>query len=221
VKKKLLYAVCAIFIPFLAVFLYLRHHGIELETNHPDPRWNAGEVFHLLPAVSHDRILIKASLTKALSKAPYLDVAGHSVAGRMNDTQGYFWQFDAPGLAPETKYTLALREADGKPLCDPWPLSTFPAPESAPKRLRLLIYTGLGGHDINIEPFGVGPLPLATRIKLLNKALSFKPDALISTGDHIYYDLLYDASSAVQGNAPRAVNYAGRFRRLPRQTKRC
>ena len=215
-KKTLLYAVCTIFILWLALFLYLRHRGLDLVTNHPDPQWNKGSVFHLLPAASHDRILIKASFTKALSKAPHLDVAGRSVVGRMNDTKGYFWQFDAPGLAPETEYTLALRDADGKSLCDPWPLSTLPAPESSPRRLRLLIYTGLGGHDINIEPFGIGPLPLTTRIKLLNKALSFKPDALISSGDHIYYDLLYDASSAVQGNAPRAVNYVGRFdRSLP------
>lgn len=68
--------------------------------------------------------------------------------------------------------------------------------------MRVLIYTGLGGHDIHIEWFGTGPLPLGTRIRLLNKALSLKPDVLISSGDQIYYDLRYDKSAKVMGNLP-------------------
>lgn len=39
---------------------------------------------HLLPAVSHTRILIKASFLEALSAAPTLHVGASSVRGQMN-----------------------------------------------------------------------------------------------------------------------------------------
>lgn len=122
-----------------------------------------------------------------------------------------FWQFDASGLSPATEYQLLIEDAQGQPLCDPWPLKTFPAPNERAERLRVLIYTGLGGHDIHIEWFGTGPLPLGTRIRLLNKALSLKLDVLISSGDQIYYDLRYDKSAKVMGGSPRSKAFAGVF----------
>ena len=65
--------------------------------------------------------------------------------------QGRFWRFDATGLRPATQYELRITDAGGAPLCDAWPLKTFPAPDAAPERLRILAYTCAGGYDS--EPF--------------------------------------------------------------------
>jgi hypothetical protein len=71
-----------------------------------------------------------------------------------------------------------------RPLCDEWPLATFPAADDQPKQLRLLIFTCAGGHD------GLGKhLPVSTRVRLLRRGLSFRPDAIIANGDHVYWDL--------------------------------
>ena len=219
-KKNLLYVAIGLFLILFVVWLshalYLKYSKVSLAYNSSTPGWRSGSVFHILPTVNHDRILIKVSFTKLFEEPPILSIDNRQIYGRKTDTQGYFWQFDAPNLKPKTTYQLVIQDKDGVSLCDPWPLSTFPAPNDQPKSLRLLIFTGLGGHDANIEGFGTGPLPLAVRIRLLNKALSFKPDALISSGDQIYYDLMYDKSSAIQGNAPRAKRFSGVFdRSLP------
>ena len=137
-----------IFLGFLlvvAAFIGLRYYLIVKPVDYPvnrDPGWNHGEVFHILPTVSHERLLIKTSFTKNLADPPDLKV-GRTVAvkGVRTDTEGRFWMFDAGGLAPDTEYELVLTDAGGKKLCDPWPLKTFPHPDSSPKRLRLLIYT--------------------------------------------------------------------------------
>jgi hypothetical protein len=47
----------------------------------------------------------------------------------------------------------------------------------------------------------------------LNKALSFDPDAVISTGDQIYYDLTYDKAAKVMGDSPRSRHHVGEFDR--------
>jgi len=54
---------------------------------------------------------------------------------------------------------------------------------------------------------------LSVRERLLNKALSFKPDAAISTGDQIYYDLTFDKAAKVQGDSPRSRYHIGVFNR--------
>jgi hypothetical protein len=210
--KRVLIILAIIIILFFALYFY-RHYGPLKLTANVDPSWNAGPVFHLLPTVNHSRILIKASFTKAL-EAPRLKIDGvGQFKGTQTDTKGYFYYFDAPNLKPNTRYSLVIQDADGKNLCDPWPLKTFPAPGDNPKHLRLLIYTGFGGHDAHIEWFNLGPLPLSTRIRLLKRALSFKPHAIVSSGDHIYHDLLYDASSRVQGGSPRSRYHVGEFDR--------
>ena len=212
-KHKRTIALIIIVVIFLCLFFYRHYSPLNLTYNE-DPNWNSGPIFHILPTVNHERILIKASFTNPFSKAPRLHIDGaETFDGKMTDTQGYFWCFDAPGLKPDTTYNLVIQDADGNDLCDSWPLATFPAPNSNPKQLRLLIYTGLGGHDALIEWFKIGQLPLSTRIRLLKKALSFKPDAIVSSGDQIYFDLLYDKSSKVMGGSPRAKFHVGEFDR--------
>jgi hypothetical protein len=96
----------------------------------------------------------------------------------MTDTEGLFWQFDAAGLAPGRPYRLALLEGRSEPLCDPWTLSTLPAPDTVPERLRLLVYTCAGGHDVLPDhqvPGGLRFLSAAVRSRMLRRALSFQP----------------------------------------------
>src|SRR5947208_908696 len=70
--------------------------------------WDQGKLLHLLPTVSHDRILIKASFGAALAGAPELRVGEVRSRGRKNSALGDFWQFDVTGLKPQTRYRLAL-----------------------------------------------------------------------------------------------------------------
>jgi hypothetical protein len=109
--------------------------------------WDRGRLLHLLPTVSHDRFLIKASLDHRLASEPELVVGTNKVRGQRNPGNGSFWQFDVPGLNPATTYQLSLTGDDGRALCEPWPLATFPAPTAMPERLRVMIYTCGGGHD--------------------------------------------------------------------------
>jgi hypothetical protein len=64
------------------------------------------------------------------------------------DPQGRFWRFDAPSLQPATQYELRITDPDGAPMCDAWPLQTFPAPDAAPERMRILAYTCAGGTTV-------------------------------------------------------------------------
>lgn len=209
-KRFFLYLIIGIAVLIGGLKIYFIYTPVGLPYN-TDPEWKSGPIVHLLPAVSHNRILLKASFKDPLSKPPSLKLEGRVFPGEKTDTKGYFWSFDAPGLQAGKKYELVIRDNSGKNLCDTWSLSTFPAPESRPQNLRLLIYTGLGGHDAHIEWFGSGPLPLSTRIRLLKRALSFHPDALISSGDHIYFDLRYDKSARVMGNSMRSIVHVGKF----------
>ena len=103
--------------------------------------WDSGLVRHLLPAVNESRILIKTSFTTALADTPRLRIqngaSSRSVDGYMNDSSGEFWQFYASELQPDTEYQLALQDSRGNPLCESWPLSTFPAPQQNPDRVRV------------------------------------------------------------------------------------
>jgi hypothetical protein len=165
--------------------------------------WSAGLVAHLLPTVSHNRLLLKASFNEPLQARPMLHVGGRPIAGEQTDTDGYFWQFDATGLESSRTFTLALMDARGRPLCDEWPLTTFPAIDDQPKQLRLLIFTCAGGHD----ELG-GWLPISTRARLLRRGLSFQPHAVIANGDHIYWD-----QRTRRANRPRGAVIAGSFDR--------
>ncbi len=153
--------------------------------------WDAGRVRHLLPTVSDSRILLKASFTEPLASAPSLNVGSRTFPGRMNDTRGRYWQFYATELESGTTQALSLVAADGSFLCEPWPLATFPPAGANPARFRLLFFTCAGGPEGTYEGIGErsGNLPTAIRSRLLRRALSFRPDAAVANGDHIYWDL--------------------------------
>ena len=147
------------------------------------PEWDPGEVRHLLPTVSDTRVLIKASFHRPLTGAPTMQIGARSVRGRMTDTAGEFWQFAATDLPPGQRHRLSLTAANGRPLCEPWPLSTFPSAQAQPDRFRVVFFTCAGGADA--DEF----LPTAIRHRLLRRALSFEPHAMVANGDHVYWDL--------------------------------
>ena len=179
--------------------------------------WDAGDLVHVLPGASHERFLIKASFKAPLPMPPALVVGGRKVPGRAGDTLGFFWAFDAAGLEPDRRYTLQIVDARGRALCGPWPLSTLPSPSDTPDRVRLLIYSCAGGHDIlpDHQPTDVSThrfLTVAVRRRMLERAMSFAPDVVVANGDHIYWDL-FSARSDLLGNSPAARAYAGVFDR--------
>ena len=49
--------------------------------------WDDGELTHLLPTSSHDRILIKTSFKRPLDAAPSLQVGDQRFSGVRSDTQ--------------------------------------------------------------------------------------------------------------------------------------
>src|SRR3982074_2336964 len=191
-----------------------------------DENWDQGQVQHLIPTVSQDRFLIKVSFESPLLAAPELEVGANRVRGQINAAGGDFWQFDVSGLSPATPYKLPLTGARGRARCGPaaaaralgerWSLSTFPAPDATPERLRLMIYTCGGGHDALNEGLPEGKinwLPSALRRRLLQRGLSFKPDALIANGDQIYWDLRAPQASKGSGASPHGIAVAGTFDR--------
>jgi hypothetical protein len=166
-----------------------------------------GRVAHVLPTVSHDRMLIKVSFAEPQARAPVLRVGPHRVPGRRTDTAGSFWAFDAAGLKPGRRYPLELRQG-GCRLGEPWELSTFPAPDTCPERFRLLVYTCAGGDDL----FSLY-VPAPIRQRLLRRALSFAPDAAVAVGDHVYWDLRSLPNALFTGASPAACDAAGKFDR--------
>src|SRR5260370_34545531 len=94
-----------------------------------DENWDQGEVQHLIPTVSHDRFLIKASFAQTQLAPPELEVGAIRVRGQANTAAGDFWQFDVPGLSPSTPYKLSLTGAGGRALREPLSLCKFPAPD--------------------------------------------------------------------------------------------
>lgn len=97
-----------------------------------DVKWDRGRLRRLLPTVSDREILIKASFDAPLTAAPTLRIGSLAVTGPMSDTRGELWQFHAHDLSPGRRYRLILM-AEGKPLCQPWDLATFPAPDALPR----------------------------------------------------------------------------------------
>ena len=177
--------------------------------------WQAGPVRHLLPGVSHDRLLLKASFVRPMTAPPILRAGRRKAIGVRLDTAGEFYSFDLAGLEPEHTYQLVLEDASGRSLCDPWPISTFPSPQATPKRFRLFVYTCAGGHPATINPDTKGPywVSIANRRKMLLTGLSYKPDAMIAIGDHVYWDLRSPVGSVMLGNAPEAQKLVGQFTR--------
>jgi hypothetical protein len=151
--------------------------------------WQAGDVIHILPTANHDRFLIKTSFERTRDRAPLLKMEDRTVAGTKTDIDGRFWRFDAEGLRPDTTYELQLTEADGTPITAAWPLKTFPDPAARPKSLRILSYTCAGGHDGALLKGKSFFLNMAARRRLLKRAMSYRPDAVIANGDQIYFDL--------------------------------
>lgn len=149
--------------------------------------WNAGQIYHLIPTASHERILIKASFKKILNGKPYINIGKEKYFGEKTDSLGYFWSFDMKGLKPATTYNLFLHNGDNTQLSDSWPIKTFPHPDETPQSLRLLIYTCAGGHD-GVRDGTTQKKLSPKRDNLLVRGLQYKPDALIAIGDHVYWD---------------------------------
>jgi hypothetical protein len=171
--------------------------------------WDDGELVHVLPTSSHNRILIKASFKKPLEAAPILRIGDQRISGVRSDTRGSFWQFHAGDLKAGTSYELSLGSSDGHGLCQPWTLSTMPTPDELPSKLRLLVYSCAGGHDLfSSAHTGFEFLPAAVRQRLLRRGLSFAPDALIANGDHVYWDLLAPRAAPKLGGSKAALEYA-------------
>jgi hypothetical protein len=169
--------------------------------------WDPDLVRHLLPTVSDTRMLIKASFNSPLEGAPSLRVGDATLRGHMGDTRGEHWHFYATDLAAGRRYSLSLVSTNGRNLCQPWELATFPGPDERPDRFRLLIYTCAGGHELHKF------LPTTVRNRLLRRGLSFQPDAVVANGDHVYWDLLAPVNGRLLGASPEAVQYAGTFDR--------
>lgn len=78
--------------------------------------WDAGDLYHVLPTVSHERALLKCSFREPLPDTPELRVDGRRIAGERTDTRGRFWAFDVASLRPSTAYELELRTGRGRAL---------------------------------------------------------------------------------------------------------
>jgi hypothetical protein len=173
----------------------------------PAARAGRDIALHLLPTVSHDQVLLKASFAEPLPRPPVLRVGPRRVRGIRTDTAGTHWAFHATRLRPGRRYRLDLR-LRGRRLTEPWSIRTFPAPDASPTHVRLLVYTCAGGFD----PFGLY-LPTAVRQRLLRRALAFGPDAAIAIGDHVYWDLRAGLNAQFTGASPLAKELAGEFDR--------
>jgi hypothetical protein len=171
--------------------------------------WDQGQVRHLLPTVSDTEMLIKASFFEPQKYPPVLRVDSITVSGKMTDTQGEFWQFHVRNLKPGRTYQLNLKSHRGAHLCEPWELATFPDKNASPDQFRALFISCVGGHE------AMGFLTPEVRNRLLKRALSFKPQATIVNGDHVYWDLLSPVTSKRDygGSTEKAFKIAGQFDR--------
>lgn len=155
-------------------------------TGWTDKSWSAGEVSHLIPTANHHRIRLKAIFREPV-KSPVLRVGEREIPGVATDSTGHGHAFDVASLAPDTEYRLGLHDSS-RTLCDPWPLRTLPAPDAEPASFRLLVYTCAGGHPLMSEGPDSAFLPMPVRQRLLARALSYAPQALIAVGDQVYWD---------------------------------
>ncbi len=110
--------------------------------------WNAGDLQHILPLVSHRAFNIKLSFRRPQKSPPILLVGQQTVTGQQQDSNGRFWSYRVGQLSPSTEYNLQLHNDSGQALCDDWPLKTFPAPQDKPEHLKVISYTCAGGPDL-------------------------------------------------------------------------
>lgn len=171
--------------------------------------WDAGQLFHVLPAVNHDHILLKCSFRGALGEAPELHADGRRITGQRTDTRGAYWQFDLGDLRAETSYDLELRSAQGMTLAEPWSVTTFPAPDAAPEHVRIGFYACAGGHDAILSTSGKHST--AVRRALLDRLLSLAPQAIVANGDQVYWDILSPRLSRNFAMSEAGLAHAGRF----------
>jgi hypothetical protein len=125
----------------------------------------------------------------------------------MSDTRGEYWQFYANDLRAGEPHRLQLVSGDGRALCEPWQLATFPAPDERPMECRVLFFSCAGGHE------AMKYLSPDVRQRLLRRALSFAPQAAVANGDHVYWDLLSPLTAKRQGASSEAERIAGKFDR--------
>lgn len=151
-------------------------------------RWRPGLVAHIIPTASATEIRLKVSLVSAAPGRLDLYVNGALARGARSDTDGRFWRFQASRLDPARNHLLELK-IGAREVCDSWTLRTLPAPDDTVSSFRVLTFTCAGGLEGSKSIGGVEAFrPLATRQRLLDRGLSFKPDAVIANGDHIYWD---------------------------------
>ena len=162
------------------------------------------KVNHILPIVTDSAFAISVSVKRPVRTLD-LQVDGARVTGSKSDTHGRFWSFSVSSLMPDTTYSLRLI-ADGEPVDEAWPLKTFPPDDALPDSFRLLAFTCAGGpnglRSGDLEIFK----PHAFRQQLFDAALESHPDAVLSIGDHIYWDL------RGRGLPPFGTRRSGAFR---------
>jgi hypothetical protein len=197
----------------MAVFMrrrdFLTGFGAASTTAVLGTTWEPGSVVHILHTVND-----KISLHSALKNPPRFHVGPRRFEGIQRDTRGFSWCFDASGLEADRPYAVQLTDASGRGLCAPWNLRTFPDPSTTLKHFRLLVYTCAGGHDELLDQRTGKPrtLSLDRRRRLLRRALSFRPDAVLANGDHVYWDLLAPISRRLAAS-PAAERKFGKFDR--------
>jgi len=160
----------------------------------------------IIPSASADTLAIKVLLDTPPAHAPRLTIDGRAVAAERLDTDGYSWGFVQRGLKGGTAHQIALADASGKPLRDPWQLKTLPGPDQRPERFRILFFTCAGGDD------AAKFLPQSVRHALLDRALSFAPDLAVANGDHIYWDL--DTALKYRGTPESRAEKAELYRKI-------
>jgi phosphodiesterase/alkaline phosphatase D-like protein len=165
----------------------------------PGDGWDAGDLSHILPLVSHSAFNIKLSFREPIFEPPVLRVGTRLVAGDRQDSAGRFWAFRVGGLPPDTEFQLELMRGGGRAgrtdgkadaLCESWPLRTFPAPDQRPRKLRIASFTCAGGPNLPIPAMLFQPFKSARyRRRLFDLVLEHEPDLVIANGDHVYFDL--------------------------------
>lgn len=149
--------------------------------------WSGGQIRHLIPLSNADSILLKVSFVTP-QNSPELRIGRTAFPGRRLDSLGRFWSFHATGLASAQPYELTLQQAATR-YADSWIVATAPAAEAMPESVRLLIFSCGGGPDNAQLPDGTWRyLPVSSRQRLLQKALSFAPDLAVGVGDQVYWD---------------------------------
>ena len=159
--------------------------------------------------VSDTRILIKASFNAPLADAPTLHVGGTAVHGRMGDTRGEYWHFYATDLKPGRPYRLSLAGDNGRRALRAVGAFDLSRPRRTAGEIPPAASTPApGGHEVHKF------LPTATRNRLLRRALSFAPQAVIANGDHVYWDLLAPVGNDAARHVAGGIGvFAGTFDR--------